>query len=42
MSGVDDYRERAGELVARMDRPDDVTSKVMRDNGLAVVGLGVA
>lgn len=39
MSGVGDYRDRAGELVARIDRPDDVTSKVMRDNGLAAIGL---
>jgi len=39
MSGVEDYRERAGEFVARIDRPDDVVRGVMRDNGRRALGL---
>jgi predicted TIM-barrel fold metal-dependent hydrolase len=39
MSGVDDYQERTGEFAARLDQPADVTRQVMRDNGMAVLGL---
>jgi predicted TIM-barrel fold metal-dependent hydrolase len=39
MSGVDDYQERAGEFAAKVDHPADVTRKVLRDNGMAVLGL---
>jgi predicted TIM-barrel fold metal-dependent hydrolase len=39
MSGVDDYQERAGEFAAKVNHPADVTRKVLRDNGMAVLGL---
>lgn len=39
MSAEEDYRDRAGELAARLDRSDDDTRKVMRDNGMRLLGL---
>ena len=39
MSGIDDYQERTGEFAARVEHPADITRKVLRDNGLAVLGL---
>jgi predicted TIM-barrel fold metal-dependent hydrolase len=39
MSGIDDYQQRTGEFAARVDHPAEVTRKVLRDNGLAVLGL---
>jgi predicted TIM-barrel fold metal-dependent hydrolase len=39
MSGIDDYQERTGEFAAKLRRSADVTRQVLRDNGLAVVGL---
>jgi predicted TIM-barrel fold metal-dependent hydrolase len=39
MSGVDDYRDRTAELVARADRPDDEIRLFLRDNALRLLGL---
>jgi predicted TIM-barrel fold metal-dependent hydrolase len=39
MSDVDDYRERADELAARMARPDATVRRVMRDNGLELLAV---
>ncbi|HLY81557.1 MAG TPA: amidohydrolase family protein [Acidimicrobiales bacterium] len=39
MSGIGDYQERTGEFAAKLRRSADVTRQVLRDNGLAVVGL---
>jgi predicted TIM-barrel fold metal-dependent hydrolase len=40
MSDVGDYRDRAAELVARIDRPDETLHMIMRDNGFRLLGLG--
>jgi predicted TIM-barrel fold metal-dependent hydrolase len=40
MSGEDDYQDRAGEFAAMLDRSDHDTRLVMRDNGMALLGLG--
>ena len=39
MSAEEDYRDRAGELVARFDRTDEETRLVMRDNGMRLLAL---
>jgi predicted TIM-barrel fold metal-dependent hydrolase len=39
MSDVDDYRERTDELVARVARSDETVRRIMRDNGLQLLGV---
>jgi predicted TIM-barrel fold metal-dependent hydrolase len=39
MSAEEDYRDRAAELAAKLDRTDDDTRLVMRDNGFRLLGL---
>ena len=39
MSAEHDYQERAGELVAKLHRPDDEVRMIMRDNGMRLLGL---
>jgi predicted TIM-barrel fold metal-dependent hydrolase len=39
MSGVGDYQERTGEFAAKVGHSSDVTRKVLRDNGLALLRL---
>jgi predicted TIM-barrel fold metal-dependent hydrolase len=40
MSAEDDYRERAGEFVAKLDRSDEQAHLVMRGNAMHLLGLG--
>jgi hypothetical protein len=40
MSAEDDYRERAGEFVAKLGHSDEQAHLVMRGNGMHLLGLG--
>jgi predicted TIM-barrel fold metal-dependent hydrolase len=39
MSGVEDYQERAGEFADKLGHPPDTTRRIMRDNGMRLLGL---
>jgi predicted TIM-barrel fold metal-dependent hydrolase len=39
MAGEDDYLERAGEFAARLGEPDREVRRIMRDNGMQLLGL---